>query len=371
MEQILGLPPDASVHGHQIDSLIVIVHWIMFVLFAGWGSFYLYTLLRFRKSKSPQANYAGVKSHFSNYLEVAVAVVEVILLAGFSIPLWAQIVNTFPEEKESMVIRVVGEQFAWNIHYPGSDGVFGKTDIKLVDQDNPLGLDRSDPQAKDDITTINQLYLPVGKAVIIHLSSKDVIHSFGIPFMRVKQDAIPGIIVPVTFTARKTSYEIRELITAEQSIAPVSLSVNLALGRVLATDYLGKDGGSIIKQGEMLIDSAVVGALQEAGVTKILVTPDFSGKIAMKEYNDKDGLPILAKGDPISDDAIFKLTAMGFVQVLAAPETPMEIACAQLCGLGHFRMRGFLTVQTQEEFDTWMTEQQSALAESGSPEEGS
>ena len=94
---------------------------------------------------------------------------------------------------------MVGEQFAWNIHYPGPDGKFGRTDIKLVSADNPLGLDRTDPNAKDDITTINQLNLPVDRPVLVHLSSKDVIHSFGLYEMRVKQDAIPGMNIPVWF----------------------------------------------------------------------------------------------------------------------------------------------------------------------------
>lgn len=361
MEQFIGLPPDASAHGHEIDSLIVIIHWVMFVLFAGWGSFYVYTLVRFRKSKYPQANYAGVKSHFSNYLEVAVAIVEAVILIGFSIPLWAKRVEAFPSEKESTVIRVVGEQFAWNVHYPGPDGVFGRTDIKLVDQDNPLGLDRSDPAAKDDITTINQLYLPVGKPVIVYLSSKDVIHSFSLPYLRVKQDVIPGISIPLWFIPTKTSREIREQITTQYSVSPTLLPTNLAIGRVVARDYAGKDGSTIIKRGEMVTDSTAVAKLQEAGATKVLVIPDLSGKIVMQEYKGNDGSVILAKGDPISDDAIFKLTAIGITNVLAAPETPIEIACAQLCGLGHFRMRGFVNIQTQEEFNTWMNEQEATL----------
>jgi cytochrome c oxidase subunit 2 len=88
-----------------------------------------------------------------------VAVVEAILLIGFSIPLWAERVAGFPAPQDATRVRVVGQQFAWNIHYPGPDGVFGKTDVTLVDeQANPLGLDRSDPAAKDDVTTINQLH---------------------------------------------------------------------------------------------------------------------------------------------------------------------------------------------------------------------
>jgi cytochrome c oxidase subunit 2 len=69
---------------------------------------------------------------------------------------------------------------------------------------NPLGLDQDDPNAKDDITTINALHVPVNKPIVVELTSKDVIHSFGIPVMRVKQDAIPGQKIPVWFEAKKT-----------------------------------------------------------------------------------------------------------------------------------------------------------------------
>src|SRR5688572_28651704 len=97
-----------------------------------------------------------------------------------------------------------GRAVRLELHYPGADGRFGRTDIALVDPDNPLGLDRRDPAAKDDITTINVLNLPVGRPVIIQLSSKDVIHSLALPQMRVKQDEIPGIVQPVWFTPTQT-----------------------------------------------------------------------------------------------------------------------------------------------------------------------
>src|SRR5258706_14200600 len=200
MEQFLNLPPDGSAHGPAIDNLIGLVHWLMAVLFVGWGAFYITTLFRFRKSKNPKANYSGVKSHLSSYLEVAVLVIEIVLLVFFSVPLWSKRVDAFPMEKDATVVKVVAEQFSWNVHYAGRDGKFGKTMLSLVDADNPLGLDRTDPDAKDDITTINQLYLPVGKPVIVNLSSKDVIHSFGIPPYRVKQDVIPGMSIPLWFT---------------------------------------------------------------------------------------------------------------------------------------------------------------------------
>jgi len=133
-----------------------------------------------------------------------VLVIEIVLLVFFSMPAYSARVEAFPAEHESTVVRVVAEQFAWNIHYPGDDHKFGRTDIKLVSASNPLGLDRSDPDAKDDVTTINQMNLPVNKNVIVHLSSKDVIHSFGLNQMRVKQDAIPGIVHNLWFRPTMT-----------------------------------------------------------------------------------------------------------------------------------------------------------------------
>jgi cytochrome c oxidase subunit II len=241
MLERLGLPPAASAHAAEIDQIIVLVHWLMLVLFVGWGLFFIYTLIRFRKGANPVANYHGIKGTFSKWIEGAVLVAEIVLLVAFSIPAYAARVTAFPPEHESVVVRVVAEQFAWNVHYPGPDGKFGKTDVRLVSSDNPLGLDRKDADARDDLTTINQLNLPVDKPVLVHLSSKDVIHSFGLPQMRVKQDAIPGIVHNVWFTPTST--------------------------------------------GEW------------------------------------------------------------------------EIACSQLCGLGHYRMRGFYTIMPPADFDAWLAEE--------------
>jgi cytochrome c oxidase subunit 2 len=206
------------------------------------------------------ADYAGVRSHRSTYLEIGVAVVEAILLIGFAIPLWAARVDRIPPENEAVVVQVTAEQFAWNARYAGPDGVFGKTDVKLVDlQTNPLGVDRSDPPAKDDVVTLNQIYLPANKPVIVKLRSKDVIHSFGVPEFRVKQDAVPGLTIPIWFIPNVTTAEMR--------------------------------------------------------------------------------------------------TRLG------NPEFQYEIACAQLCGLGHARMRGFVTVLTNDEFQKWITDKVAEMAD--------
>ena len=205
LRKLFFLPEDASLHGHEIDLLIYLVHLLMFVLFIGWAIYFIVVLIRFSKRKNPKANYHGVQNHMSSYIEAAVAVIETVLLIGFSIPFWVKQVNAFPERTDTVEIHLVAEQFAWNFHYPGQDGIFGKTDIKYFDkQANPLGLDPTDPHGKDDFTTINQLHLPIGRPAIIRLTSRDVIHCFSLPVMRVKQDIIPGIRIPVWFIPTKT-----------------------------------------------------------------------------------------------------------------------------------------------------------------------
>jgi cytochrome c oxidase subunit 2 len=256
------LPEIAAAHGGDLDRVLIFVHWFMLVLFVGWMTFFTLALLRFRKGKNPVPDYKGVTSHRNAYIEVIVVVVEAVLLIGFSIPLWADRVDEFPAEKDATVVRVIAQQFAWNIHYPGPDGKFGKTDVKLTDEaSNPIGLDRSDPAAKDDVTTVNQMHVPVNKPVIVQLSSKDVIHSFGVPEFRVKQDAIPGLRIPLWWTPTVTTEEMRR----------------------------------------------------------------------------KAGHP---------DDWTY------------------EIACAQLCGIGHSTMRGFVTVETPEAFQAWFDGQVAAQATS-------
>ena len=255
----LGLPMPASAHAAEVDQTMILVHVLMGVLFVGWILFFLYVLYRFRQGRSPVASYAGATGKTSTYLEIAVAVAEGILLVGFSIPLWAKRVEDFPPRDQAVVVRVVGEQFAWNIHYPGPDGKFGKTDIAKIDlQTNPLGLDRSDPDAKDDIVTLNQLHLPVNRDVIVDLSSKDVIHSFNLKEFRVKQDAVPGLVIPLWFIPTVTTKQMQE--------------------QTGKADYT------------------------------------------------------------------------------------YEIACAQLCGLGHYSMRGYVTIHEQAEYDAWLAEEGAKLS---------
>src|ERR1041385_4070562 len=167
--KLLALPFLGSEHGRHVDDLIVYVHALMGVLFVGWLGYFLFTIFWFRQAKNPKADYVGVKSHISNYLEGGVALVEAVLLIGFAVPLWAKSVTKPPSEKESTVIRVLAKQFNWNGHYAGQDGIMGKQDPALSTSVDPFGIDRkNDPNAKDDVAVQGIIVVPVNKPVVAH-----------------------------------------------------------------------------------------------------------------------------------------------------------------------------------------------------------
>lgn len=203
------LPVPASAHAGEIDTIMLLVHALMFALAFGWGAVFIYTLIRFRRSRHPRADHGGARSRMSVYTEVGIVLAELILLVGFSIPAWATRLRDVPQTSEAVVVRVVAEQFAWNVHYSGPDGAFGATRLALVGADNPIGLDASSPGAQDDLTLLNELIVPLGRPVVVQLSAKDVIHSFGVPAMRIKQDANPGMMTTAWFTpTRLGDYDI-------------------------------------------------------------------------------------------------------------------------------------------------------------------
>src|SRR6058998_791510 len=204
INEFLGQPPNASSHGYQIDHILEFCHWFMGALFVGWSTFFIFVLIRFRKGRQPAADHAGVRSPISTHLEFSVVLIEAVLLLGFAIPLWAKRVNQFPPGKEALLVHVIGQQFNWNFHLPGPDGQFGRRDVSLVSNSNPIGLDPNAPAGKDDIVTLGELHVPVERPVIAELSSKDVIHDYFLPAMRIAGDAIPGSLIPIWFTPIKT-----------------------------------------------------------------------------------------------------------------------------------------------------------------------
>lgn len=191
-----GLPIAASSYAEKVDFSLHVLHVGMAVMFVLWGSFFVYTLFRFRRKKNPHASPPAhsTKTTINSMLpDAAVLAFELFLVFMWGFPLWAEIKEEFPQELNSHVVRLTAEQFAWNFQYAGPDGIFGKMDPHQISPSNTLGLDAHDPAGQDDIVSINQLHVPIGKPTLLYMRSKDVIHSFFVPEMRNKQDVVPGL----------------------------------------------------------------------------------------------------------------------------------------------------------------------------------
>jgi cytochrome c oxidase subunit II len=201
--KFLGIPENFAQHGPDVDHLIDVVHWFMIILFIGWSLYMTVALIKFRRKK--KASYHGVTNHVSSHIEIAVIVIEAVLLFGFAIPLWRERTDTFTQvvQNDHVRVRVVGWQFGWTYHYAGNDGKFGRIDPFAISGTNELGIDYTDPNSHDDFTS-PILKLPNEVPAILMIGSKDVIHNYAIVPMRIQQDAIPGKEIPMWFTPIKT-----------------------------------------------------------------------------------------------------------------------------------------------------------------------
>ncbi len=220
-----GFIPQASTFATSIDSLFMVVLVVTGVAFVLVESILIYFLIRYRHRKGQKASYV----HGSRQVELAWTVgtgIAFFSLALYQYNTWIQIKATLPDESRALVVGVSSNQFEWEATYPGTDGVLCTPD--------------------DIHPPVNVLHFPTDRPVIIHLKSEDVIHSFFVPELRVKQDAVPGRQIRFWFEATQTG-----------------------------------------------------------------------------QY---------------------------------------EVACAELCGLGHYRMRGRVTVEGQDAFDTWLVGQTEAAS---------
>jgi cytochrome c oxidase subunit 2 len=204
-------PVNISTHGGAIDEqfrLTLIITGIIFVL-AQFGL--AYCVWRYRDKKGDARK--GAYSHGNNKLELTWTLAAAIIFVGLNLMgyhIWAGI-HFMGADPGAMKIEVWGQQFAWYFHYPGPDNKFGSYNVTKVNDatGNFLGLDRTgDPAAKDDIVTAT-LAVPVNHPVELILRSKDVTHSFFVRELRLKQDLVPGMEIPIHFTATQTGrYEI-------------------------------------------------------------------------------------------------------------------------------------------------------------------
>jgi cytochrome c oxidase subunit 2 len=201
-------PPAISEHAPALDRQFLITIIVVGIAFTAAQVGLGWMVWKYRDSVSGRATY----SHGSNQLEVVWTVVTAVVFIALAVmgqSVWAQL-RLHDAPPGSFQVEAVAQQFQWNFHYPGSDKVFGHTEPTLIDDSalNFIGLDDTDPNAKDDAVTA-ALAIPVNRPVELRLRSKDVIHSFWVPPLRFKQDLVPGMEIKVHFTANRVGkYEL-------------------------------------------------------------------------------------------------------------------------------------------------------------------
>jgi cytochrome c oxidase subunit II len=173
------LPVDVSTFGREIDSLFYVIYYITGATFILVTFLMILFLVIYRQKEGRRATY----SHGNTTLEIIWTIIPaaiLVVLSFMSVSTWAKVKRFAPDS--DFELQVTAKQFNWEVVYPGPDGKFG---------------------TQDDVLFDNDLHVPVNKVVRVHLLSKDVIHSFFLPNLRLKQDAVPGRNILVWFEATK------------------------------------------------------------------------------------------------------------------------------------------------------------------------
>lgn len=182
-----SLPENIATYGGKIDVIFWVITVVTGIAFVLVEVGIIWFAVKYRRREGRRAHY----THGSKALEVlwtSVPALALVALGIYSADVWAQIKGRDSAPADSLVLGVRAKQFEWNVTYPGADETLGTS---------------------DDFTVRNQLHFPVNRPILIQLESEDVLHSFFIPQLRVKQDAVPGMTIPVWFEATKTgAYQI-------------------------------------------------------------------------------------------------------------------------------------------------------------------
>lgn len=252
-------PEAAAAHAPWLRLVLAGVLGFVGIIWLALCAIFFVAMVRYRAGSKVERKPASKRIPL--LFETIVFAIELSLLMFISLPFWRGYAESLPiSPTPPLEVRVVAQQFVWNMHYPGPDGVFGKQRLELINEtSNPLGLDPEDPQALDDIVLRDALHLAVGRETLLRLTSKDVVHGFSVPNFYIKRDMLPGM------------------------------------------------------------------------ETRLLFTPT----VTTADYRATNG----------------------------EPERDFEIACSQLCGQGHYQMRGVVTVHDAEDFESWLAEQSPALGE--------
>ena len=205
------LPPDISTQGGAVDRLMedtMIASGVLFVATQLILAFFVWRGSGGQRENRIKTFPGGAKSLVT--FAIAVVGLEIFMLSFVGSKAWANVYMS-PAEPNSLRIDVLAEQFNFHFRYPGPDGKFGMSQSALLNDENGnfFGLDRiNDPAARDDVVS-DTLTIPAGRPILLTLRSQDVGHSFFVRELRIQQDFVPGLTIPVHFTATQPGkYEI-------------------------------------------------------------------------------------------------------------------------------------------------------------------
>jgi cytochrome c oxidase subunit 2 len=184
-----------------MDQTVNLTFWVTGIVFLATNLFMAYCIWRFRHRKDIKAHYEPENKKLEWWLTIVTSVgIAAMLAPGLAV--WAKFV-TVPDG--ASVVEVVGQQWNFSYRFPGKDGVFGTTNIRLASPENPFAIEPNDPNGQDDVVVSSpELHLPVGKPVKIILRAKDVLHQFAVPPFRVKMDMVPGMVTYFWLTPTRT-----------------------------------------------------------------------------------------------------------------------------------------------------------------------
>ncbi|HVR85435.1 MAG TPA: cytochrome c oxidase subunit II transmembrane domain-containing protein [Planctomycetota bacterium] len=327
------LPFSASSYADDIDKLYRLIFWVTTAMFLLTEGLLLTFCVIYRRRPGHRPTY----THGNNTAEIAWTIVPALMLLGLAvlqIPTWNNIKKDFPAANAAdvTVIDFLGEQFKWNVRYPGAKEKY---------------------KGDNEYTNLSNVHIPFGNTALFNLRSKDVIHSIFIPHMRVKQDTVPGLRQKAWFKANRF------------------FLVDLAKDKVHpdGKHYYALENNEWVEKPRLVqphpfvyLDDAK--NLPTDAATEFFLAKDFlpggklyDKKIAVQGQNEINGLYVV----PVINGVPKKVRVLSRGQVSDGQFADcqyalgiFEIACAELCGMGHYTMRGFLYVEPPAAFEAWL-----------------
>ena len=202
------LPPAASEHGSEIDSLMNMTWAVILPMFFITHLILVFFAFKYYHRKTRTATFFA----HSNKLEMIWTVVPTLVLTTlivYGLTVWQDV--TGPEPDDSIEIELYAKQFDWTARYAGDDNVLGKSGYRLITAQNTLGISEEDPASADDKVVRGEIHLPVGKPVVFKFHSRDVIHSAYMPHFRVQMNCVPGITTQFHMVPKTTTAEMKKI----------------------------------------------------------------------------------------------------------------------------------------------------------------